>query len=366
VPNTLLRLHFGDAPRVAPTTSVSGTITAFITGERSPLSCADRCGDGADAPPSRRTLMRRCEDLIMLSLRSMLSATVTGAALLATTATPARADGRMLFTWTGTVDREAIIVMRGASIETQGDGFFPFRDARYRVNEAMPHERGVVRIARVDGRGDVEVIEQPSPFNGFTARVRVRDRQSGADRYRVVVAWDEARGGWDRRDRDDADRGGYDRGGYDRGGYDRGGYDRGGYDRGGNDRGGNDRGGNDRGGYDRGGIGRGGDDRPVSVAAFSNGGLRWSGEVDKVVEIRIQGRRVDFVTRSGVPLYNVRYDVRGAGLPAADVPLDVRRFAGRGDVTIAQYPRAWNNWTAVIRIDDSRGGADMYDFDLRW
>jgi hypothetical protein len=62
----------------------------------------------------------------------------------------------------------------------------------------------------------------------------------------------------------------------------------------------------------------------------------------------------------------VRYDVRGAGLPEYDVPLDLRRFAGRGNVTITQYPRAWNNWTAIIRIDDSRGGVDGYDIDLRW
>jgi hypothetical protein len=262
----------------------------------------------------------------------MLSATLTSGALLAATATSARADGRTLFTWSGTVDREAIIVMRGAYLETQGDGFESFREARYRVSEALPRSIGSVSIAKADGRGDVEVIEQPSPFNGYTTRVRVRDRQSGADRYRLVVTWEGARE-WGRDDRRDDRRDG-------------------------------DRGGSGRDDRDRGGYGRDRDDRSADIRGA--GALRWSGNVDDVAEIRIQGRRVEYISRSGRSLYNVRYDVRGAGLPTFDVPLDLRRYAGRGNVFIAQYPRAWNAWTAVIKIDDSRGGPDIYDFDLRW
>lgn len=260
----------------------------------------------------------------MPGLRSMLSATLAGGMVIAATATPARADGLQLFTWSGTVDREAIIVMRGAFLETRGDGFDSFREPRYRVTEALPRANGSISIARADGRGDIEVIEQPSSFNGYTARVRVRDRQRGADRYRLVVTWESARG-FDRRDRhDDESRDGDRRDGRR-------------------------------------------NDRFENVGGRRDAGaLRFSAGVDAVAEIRIRGRRVDFVTRRGRELENVRFDVRGAGLPEFAVPLDLRRFAGRGNVTIAQYPREWNNWTAVIRIDDSRGGADGYDFDLRW
>ena len=275
----------------------------------------------------------------MLNLRSKLAATLGGAALLATTASIAHAaDGRTLFVWSATVDREAIIVMRGANLETRGDGFDGFRDTRYRVLEALPREVGVVRVEREDGRGGVDVIDQPSAFNGYTARVRVRDDASGPDRYRLIVRWQPVRGfgrrddGYD--DRDDRRDGRRD--------------DR--YD----DR--RDRR-DDR--YDGRYDGRDG-------RAFSNGALRWSGAVDDVAEIRIRGRRVDFFSRSGAPLYNVRYAVTGGGLPEASMPLDLRRFSGRGNVYIAEYPRAFNNWTAVIRIDDSRGGADGYVFDLRW
>ncbi len=272
----------------------------------------------------------------MFSVRSMLSASMTTGVLLAGTASVALADDRQLFVWSGTVDRETIIVMRGGMIETQGEGFEVFRDARYRVRESLPRVAGIVRVVRSDGRGEVDVIEQPSPFNGFTTRVRVRDRASGADRYRLEAFWDGPRGGrddrWEDDDRDD-DR---------------------------KDRRGNR--GRGKGKFD--GWPRD-DDRDIGRNRDA-GALRFSAVVDDVAEIRIRGRRVDFLTRSGRPLYDVRYDVRGAGLPTYAIPLDVRRLNGRGNVSIAQYPRAWNNWTAVIRIDDSRGGADAYDIDLRW
>ena len=333
----------------------------------------------------------------MFSLRSLLSATVTTSVLLATSATAAHADGRQLFTWSGTVDREAIIVMRGAVIEMQGDGFDAYRDARYRVRESLPRSAGSVRVMRSDGRGEVDVIEQPTPFTGFTSRGRVRDRAAGSDQYRLEAFWDEGRDSRsddrydsrddDRRDgrrddrhdsRDDDRRDGRrddrddsrddDRRDDDR--YESRDDDRGNRGRGnGNGRGrGNGRGNgkfNDRTDDDRGYGDRNDDDRG-SGDRRDSGALRFSAVVDDVAEVRIQGRRVEFSTRSGRPLYGVRYNVRGAGLPQYAIPLDIRRLGGRGNVRIVQYPRALNAWTAVLRIDDSRSGADNYDIDLRW
>ena len=349
----------------------------------------------------------------MTNFRSMLAVTIITGALLALTASPARADDRTLFVWSGTVDREAVIVMRGASVNTQGDGFESSRDARVRIAEALPRTNGVVRVQRADGRGEIDVIEQPTAFNGYTTRVRIRDRQSGADRYRLTATWDGGRDvigygrGDDARRGDDCsdDRRGDDRRGDDcsddrrgddcsddRRGDDRRGDDRRGDDCGGDDRRGDDRYDDrrdddrkDRGGWGNGrgngrgngkgngrgngngsGRGDGNESDDIGTGARDAGGLRFSASVDDVAEIRIRGRRVNVVTRSGRRLSDVRYDVRGAGLPDYARPLDLRRFAGRGTVVITQYPRAWNDWTAVVRIDDSRGGPDSYDFDLRW
>ena len=285
----------------------------------------------------------------MISLRSMMSAAMMTGTVLALSASPAQADDRTLFVWSGTVDREAIIVMRGATLDTRGDGFESSREARVRITEALPRTNGIVRVQRADGRGEVVVIEQPTAFNGFTMRVRIRDRQSGADRYRLIATWDGGR-----------DVAGYGRRGDDR--YDRRDDER--YDRRDDER-------NDRGGWGNGpgrghGNSNGGWRDDIGIGSRDAGGLRFSANVDDVAEIQIRGRRVNVLTRSGRRLSDVQYDVRGAGLPNYARPLDLRRFAGRGNMVIAQYPREWNDWTAIVRIDDSRGGPDSYDFDLRW
>jgi hypothetical protein len=47
----------------------------------------------------------------------------------------------------------------------------------------------VVRLLDANGRGTVTVVQQPAPWNGYTAIVRIRDRQSGADRYDLDFSW---------------------------------------------------------------------------------------------------------------------------------------------------------------------------------
>ena len=39
---------------------------------------------------------------------------------------------------------------------------------------------------------------------------------------------------------------------------------------------------------------------------------------------------------------------------------------GRGKITVQQQPTARNNYTAIVRIEDSKGGADRYRFNLAW
>lgn len=267
------------------------------------------------------------------------------------TAIAAPAD-RELFTWAGRVDREVYITMRGRDIRTTGEDS-RLRN-RVRVNDALPRGRGDVEVRLLDGRGDVDVIEQPSARNNYTVTVRVRDPRSGDDSYRLMAYWsgddrfDDRRGDrrddrWeDRRDRnDDCSPRNNGRGwGWGRGG--RGDCD--------NDRGQGNRGRNDR-------AGRNGDEA---------GSLRWSGRVDDVVELRISGRRVDAITRSGQRVDNVNSNIRGNGLPSHNVTVTLDRNSGRGSVQVVQQPSSWNGYTAVIRIYDPQGGASFYDFSAYW
>jgi hypothetical protein len=97
------------------------------------------------------------------------------------------------------------------------------------------------------------------------------------------------------------------------------------------------------------------------------GRLTWSGVVDDVVEVRIQGRRVEELTRSGVRVRSVRADIDGAGLPARDdVTVRVDQREGRGRVALVEQPSARNGYTAVLRVTDARGGPDRYAFTATW
>lgn len=256
-----------------------------------------------------------------LSLFSLALPLLLGAAKLP-------AQNRQLFTWRGHVDREVQITMRGRDVWTSGvDG--NDRISRVRVASALPQTEGYVRVESNDRRGDVSVIQQPSARNGYTAVVRVRDRARGADNYRLVAYWES-------RYADNRGRG--------RGGY------------------GDDQDGDWR--HDRDGQPRiESRDRNGDWGTGSGTALRWTGNVDNEIEIRVQGRRMDERTLSGAAPTNQRSTVV-SGIPRDDVQLMIAQRAGRGTVYVAQQPSAYNGYTAVIRVKDPQGGYGYYDFDV--
>ena len=271
--------------------------------------------------------------LFRRSIRHLMSLPLSAAAL-AVSASSLFAQGRPLFDWSGRVDREVRITMHGRDARTQMAERSPFQRSRLNVETALPQRDGRVTVRVQDGRGDVDVIQQPTARNDYTTIVRVVDRSSGADNYRLTAYWmpDEyGNGTWnDRdgypnrpdRDRDDRDNGNWGRG---NGGY--GGW----YGR----------------GYDR------------SL-------VRWTGDVDDALEIRIQGDRIDYQTLSGKAVRHVRADFVSGGLPRNDVQVFVTDQTGRGSVSVVQQPSSWNNYTAVIRVYDPRSGYGAYSFDLGW
>lgn len=151
----------------------------------------------------------------MITIKTAALATLAGATLLGTTPAPAfaqrpfeggrgygrgnnrhfgrnnnqnnRENGQVR--WSGVVDDTAIITLRGRDVRTRTTSGRSVSNVSEQVNERLPDRRLNVDLRRVSGRGQVEVIEQPSPRNNFTARVRVRDSQAGSARYSFVLAW---------------------------------------------------------------------------------------------------------------------------------------------------------------------------------
>ncbi len=96
------------------------------------------------------------------------------------------------------------------------------------------------------------------------------------------------------------------------------------------------------------------------VASF-----RWAGEVDGTSFIRIRGRQVQSQSQSGLPVQNQQFDFTDP-LPSVPIQLVLAEVEGRGRVNLIQQPRPENNYTAVVRIDDTKGGKSPYGFVLRW
>ncbi|MEP6763237.1 MAG: hypothetical protein ABJB66_02950 [Gemmatimonadaceae bacterium] len=274
--------------------------------------------------------------------RSTQFSLLASVALLPLPFVSAQAVERSLFTWSSTVDKEVVIRVHGRDVATRGSGMDATFSPRWNLSQPLPRTTGVIRVHVENGRGDVDVLENPSSRNDYTATIRVRDSRGGADQYRLVVTFDSDGDREGNRGNGDYERGNG-RGGYDP--RDNSGNGRGGYDSRNDHR-------NDHGWYDR-------NRRDAGV-------MRWSGRVDGVAEIRIQGNRVESDSRQGQRLRDVKYDVLGAALPRRDVRVELAGDVGRGSVQVVQQPSMWNGYVAIIRIEDRRGGYGAYDFDVRW
>jgi hypothetical protein len=235
--------------------------------------------------------------------------------------------GQEVFRWNGPVDREVQIVIRGSELSTRRIGSNESNRARARVTMQLPRRDGQLIVQTLNGRGDVEVIQQPSSQNGYTAVVRIQDPRSGSDNYQLVGYWEsysngEIIGRGRGRGRGDDRNGGIYR----------------------------DR---DNGGYNNGRIG-------------NQSLMHWSGNVDGELEIRIQNGRVDYRTLSGAQPTSIRSNLGTGSMPRSNATVSVSAAQGRGSVNVIQQPSSFNGYTTVIRVRDPQGGYGFYDFDLIW
>jgi hypothetical protein len=272
----------------------------------------------------------------------MATALVAGAASLSSAQWNNRGgQGQELFEWNGSVDREVQITMRGNRVWTNSIGSTETGRYNARAMGTMPQQNGQVVVQLVSGRGDVDVIQQPTARNGYSTTVRIRDPRGGSDRYRVV-AYYEGYGTsngevYGRGRRDDDIRRGNDRGVYGNNGNN---DNRGVY-------------GNNNGVYGNNGV-------------TGNSMMHWTGNVDDELEIRMQNGRVDYRTIHGNQPTSIRVNDVGSQMPRSNASLSVVQHQGRGNVAVIEQPTAWNGYTTVIRVKDPQGGYGYYDFDLVW
>jgi len=95
------------------------------------------------------------------------------------------------------------------------------------------------------------------------------------------------------------------------------------------------------------------------------GSMKWRGRVDADVRIRVRGGTADVETIDGTPYYDSQPNFT-ASLPPRRVTVRLQVKRGRGDIFIEQQPSRENDFTAVVRIKDGKGGASDYEFELVW
>ena len=86
--------------------------------------------------------------------------------------------------WAGRVEGEAVVECRAAVCRAEGA-----TGASVHGSGPLPLQTAEIRLADVQARGQVEIIQQPTSENGFTVKVRIRDPQPGAEEYRFTLLW---------------------------------------------------------------------------------------------------------------------------------------------------------------------------------
>ena len=112
-----------------------------------------------------------------------------------------------------------------------------------------------------------------------------------------------------------------------------------------------------------GGGGGGGGQYPDS--GNRSGRMTWRGRVDDDVRIRIRGGSADVETVGGTAYYDAQPNFSNS-LPNRRVTVRLTQKSGRGEIFIEQQPSRENDFTAIVRIRDTKGGASDYSFTLEW
>jgi len=95
------------------------------------------------------------------------------------------------------------------------------------------------------------------------------------------------------------------------------------------------------------------------------GRMEWRGRVDDRLQLSIRSRSVEQETVAGAANSKGAFTFTSA-LPSAAVEVSVNKLEGRGIVRVLQQPSRLNSYTAVIEINDNKGGADDYRLEVVW
>lgn len=88
------------------------------------------------------------------------------------------------------VDGTVVLHIQGDTVSPEVLAGQPVSEQNNRFSTALPPiQMGSVKVSKKSGRGNVALVEPPSPANNFTAKVKIEDPRGGADRYEIRLEW---------------------------------------------------------------------------------------------------------------------------------------------------------------------------------
>lgn len=97
-------------------------------------------------------------------------------------------SGRMR--WSGRVDDEVVIMIQGSRASVRTVAGDRVRDENASFDSPLPRQELRLNLRKLNGRGSVDLVEEPSRRNDYSAVVRIRDKKSGSDEYEFELRWE--------------------------------------------------------------------------------------------------------------------------------------------------------------------------------
>jgi len=92
-------------------------------------------------------------------------------------------------TWNGRVDDRANIIIRGNQIYAENVSGNGVQTSYQNMSGSLGRRSATINVRKADGRGNVNVIQQPNRSNNFTAIVQIADTKGGSGDYRLEITW---------------------------------------------------------------------------------------------------------------------------------------------------------------------------------
>lgn len=91
--------------------------------------------------------------------------------------------------WRGRVDQSVQISISGSDVQSQDMNQTGLFDVNFSINGYLAARPGSINVRKRTGRGTVNVMQQPSSYNGYVAIVQIFDPSGGSDTYELEINW---------------------------------------------------------------------------------------------------------------------------------------------------------------------------------